>query len=287
MEDRRSIDDYSLDELEALVEERRRIERARRFAQDDTRGFHPVTVAPSPQKKIKRPRGWRERILLAFELIALVGLAAVIVGSVLNLQELNNQVVAAQKSFSRNANPTAEAGNTALPGSSFPPPEALGELPASSAPPAALPSALGVSVERSLSLPIPTPGARSPTRIVIPSIQVDWPIVEGDGWEELKAAVGHRIGSPNPGERGNMVLSGHNDVFGEVFKELENLQMGESVMVYAGGHAYRYIVRARRVVVPTDTSPLSSTREPVVTLITCTPYRIDTHRLIMVAQLAP
>ncbi|HEY6043073.1 MAG TPA: hypothetical protein VIX58_13170, partial [Anaerolineae bacterium] len=68
MEDRRSIDDYSLDELEALVEERRRIERARRFAQDDTRGFHPVTVAPSPQKKIKRPRGWRERILLGFEL---------------------------------------------------------------------------------------------------------------------------------------------------------------------------------------------------------------------------
>jgi sortase A len=287
MEDGRSVDELSLDELEVIVEERRRVERARRFAQDDPRGFRPVTVAPIPQKKEKKPRGRRERILLAVEIVAVVALAAVIIGSLVNLQELNSQVVQAQKTFLRPVGPTQDAGKALLPGSSIPPPEAADELPASSAPPAALPSALGVSIARSVSLPLPTPGPRSPTRIVIPSIQVDWPIVEGDGWEELKAAVGHRISTANPGERGNLVLSGHNDVYGEVFKDLDKLQTGDTITVYAAGHAYRYTVQAKRIVVPSDLSPLSSTREPVVTLITCTPYRIDTHRLIIIAQLTP
>jgi sortase A len=136
-------------------------------------------------------------------------------------------------------------------------------------------------------MPVPTPGPRSPTRIVIPALKIDWPIVHGDGWEELKAGVGHHIGSANPGERGNVVLSGHNDVYGEVFKELESLALGETVQLYAGGHAYKYVVRARRVVPPTDLSVIKQTREPVATLITCTPYMVDTMRFVVIAELAP
>jgi sortase A len=103
----------------------------------------------------------------------------------------------------------------------------------------------------------------------------------------LKQGIGHRIGTANPGERGNLVLSGHNDVYGEPLRDLEKLEMGKEVTVYAGSTAYRYVVKSKRVVAPTDLSPLNAARNPIVTLITCTPYRVDTHRLIVVGELAP
>jgi sortase A len=134
---------------------------------------------------------------------------------------------------------------------------------------------------------VPTPGPRSPTRIVIPAINIDWPVVEGDSWEELKQGIGHRVGSANPGERGNLVLSGHDDVFGEPFRDLEKLDVGKDVLVYAGGTSFRYIIKAKRVVAPNDLSVLGSSKNPIVTLITCTPYRVDTNRLILIGELAP
>lgn len=160
----------------------------------------------------------------------------------------------------------------------------MSELPGSSFPPEPAPPALGLRLPALAVIPVPTPGPRSPTRIVIPAIQVDWPVVEGDGWEELKQGIGHRVGSANPGERGNRVLSGHTDVYGEPFRDLEIIEIGKEVFVYAGPNAFRYVIKAKRVVPPTDLSPLEPSRTPIVTLITCTPYRIDTMRLIVIAE---
>jgi sortase A len=134
---------------------------------------------------------------------------------------------------------------------------------------------------------VPTPGPRSPTRLVIPAINVDWPIVQGDGWDELKQGIGHRVGSVNPGERGNIILSGHNDVYGEPLRDLEKIDIGKEITVFAGNTAFRYIVKVKRIVAPTDLTVLSPSRNPIVTLITCTPYRVDTHRLVVIGELAP
>jgi sortase A len=294
MTDKRTIDELSLAELEALVEQRRRIERARQFAEGaEGRRFRPVTVLPANERAAKASRGankrafLRDRVLFAIEVSAVIGLLAIIVGSLTNLQTLNQQVVQA-----RAATPNATAPNPAvlgqeLPGSSFPPSNALSELPGSSFAPESAPPALGVRPQAVAALPLPTPGPRSPTRIVIPAINVDWPIVQGDGWEELKQGIGHRVGSVNPGERGNLILSGHNDVYGEPFRDLEKLDVGKEVLVYAGGTSFRYVVKAKRVVTPTDLSVLAPSKNPIITLITCTPYRVDTHRLIVIGELAP
>jgi sortase A len=289
-----NIDDLTLEELEALVEERRRIERARRFV-ENARGsrFRPITVMPDePAREKTKPKEksagarWRERVLLVVEIAAVVGLIAIIVWSLGSLQTLNEEVAQAVAPGARSTTPVTAP--VELPGSSFPPSDAnLRELPGSSFPPNDLPAALGVNVEGVRLAPPPTPGPQSPTRIVIPAIGVDWPIVLGDGWEELKKGVGHRIGSANPGERGNLILSGHNDVYGEVFKDLEILGLNQDILVYAGSRAFRYVTRAKRVVVPTDLSILQSSRDPIVTLITCTPYRVDTHRLVVIGELAP
>ncbi len=293
MSDDRRVDELSLEELEEIVQERRRIERARQFAENnpDAR-FRPITVAPvenktRPRRSI-RPRNRRDAILLAVEIAAVLGLIAIIVTSLSTLQTLNTAAIQAQQVA---AAPTARATTGPqgeLPGSSFPPASGnQSELPGSSFPPDALPVALGVNVESVPALPPPTPGPQSPTRLVIKKLGIDWPIVEGDGWDELQRGVGHHVGTANPGERGNVVLSGHDDVFGEVFRDIDQLKNGDEIVVYAGGHAFRYAVRAQRVVPPSDLSVLASTREPIVTLITCTPYRVDTMRLIVIGQLVP
>ncbi len=288
MPDNRTIDELSLEELEALLEQRRRIERARQFAQNAERHhFRPVAVLPSENmgtktRVTKKPRRLRDRALLFIEIAAVAALAAILVGSLTNLETLNQEVLQ-----TRAATPAAitDPATQELPASPFPPSKTISELPGSSFPPEPAPPALGLRLPAIAALPVPTQGPRSPTRIVIPAIKVDWPVVEGDGWEELKQGIGHHAGSANPGERGNMVLSGHNDVYGEPFRDLEIIEIGKEVLVYAGANAFRYVIKAKRVVAPTDLSPLDPSRTPIVTLITCTPYRIDTMRLIVIGEL--
>ncbi len=291
MSDDRRVDELSLEELEAVVEERRRLAQARAFDESEpgTR-FRPITVQPEPAapvRRIRRPRGWRDNLLLLVEVAAVVGLIVIIFNSLGTLQKLNQAAAVSQGTSAGTPAPSSDnPASGQLPASSFAPGDAeLGRLPGSSSPPDALPVALGVEVTSVPALPPPTAGPESPTRIVIPKLSLDWPVVEGDDWEALKRGVGHHVGSANPGERGNLVLSGHDDIFGEVFKDLGRLENDDLVIVYAGGHAYRYGVRAKRTVSPQDLSVLAATREPVVTLITCTPYGVDTMRLIVIAQL--
>lgn len=293
--DERRLSELSLEELEAVVAERKRIERARAFAEaDETRRFNPITVQPNEKPKKQRRRGWRDNILFLVEVAAVLGLIGIIVAALTNLQALNQEVAAAIRGAQTqtDAQPVTNVASAPsqppgeLPGSSFPP-LAAGELPGSSFAPEALPASIGVNVQQAPPLPPPTPGLQSPTRIVIPAIGVDWPVVPGDSWEQLKLGVGHHAGSADPGARGNMILSGHNDVFGEVFKDLEALKNGDEVHVFAGGKLFKYAVRAKRIVTPGDLTVLSPTREAVVTLITCHPYRVDTHRLVVIAQLIP
>lgn len=214
---------------------------------------------------------WRDRALLVVEVSALVALIVVISGTFSSLGALNDEVSAARRASPPVAVAAAEE-----------------ELPASSSPPASgsdLPVPLRSRVTTGMPLPIPTPGPQAATRIVVPAIGVDSVIVEGDTWEDLKKGVGHHPGSANPGERGNAVYSGHNDVYGEVFRRLEELKAGDVITMYAGVHLYRYEVKRTRIVGPKETEVMGPTSDATLTLITCYPYRVDTHRFVVVAKL--
>ncbi|MEW6231294.1 MAG: sortase [Chloroflexota bacterium] len=125
-----------------------------------------------------------------------------------------------------------------------------------------------------------------PTRIVIPAIGVDSAIVPGDSWQELKRGVGHRPGSARLGEVGNLVLSGHNDVYGQVFRRLEELKPGDEILIFGQNWPWRYLVTETRILSPKDLGVLQPASQAVVTLITCHPYRVDTHRLVVTGRLA-
>jgi len=133
--------------------------------------------------------------------------------------------------------------------------------------------------------PIPTPGPEHAVRIVIPAINVDHPIVQGDTYEQLKKGVGQHIGSANPGEVGNMVLTAHNDIYGEIFRRLDDLQPGDEIVVYTLSRQYVYAVQFRRVVDPWEVSVMAPTRTPAITLISCYPYLLDTERIVIIGAL--
>ena len=135
-----------------------------------------------------------------------------------------------------------------------------------------------------VALPTAAPGRAS--RLVIEKIGVDAPVVPGDGDEQLRMGVGHRAGTPGPGQVGNMVLSGHNDIYGQVFRYLDQLDAGDLITIYSQGEPFTYVVKQRLIVEPTELSVLAPSQRPIVTLISCYPYLVDSHRIVIVAELS-
>jgi sortase A len=136
----------------------------------------------------------------------------------------------------------------------------------------------------------PTPSPGGPVRIKITKINVDASVVSGDSWQVLQLGVGHHIGSANPGQRGNMVLSAHNDVYGEIFRHLDRLEPGDLITVWStDNREYTYRIQdPYRIVNPTDVWVLDSRgEERKLTLVSCYPYRVDNKRIVVFATLQP
>ena len=88
------------------------------------------------------------------------------------------------------------------------------------------------------------------------------------------------------GQRGLSMISGHDDEYGQIFKNLGAVRPGNAVVVTKGAHIYRYIVTSVRVVTPDDVAMLNATyTHPTLALISCTPYMVDTHRVVVIAQM--
>lgn len=135
-------------------------------------------------------------------------------------------------------------------------------------------------------LPTPVPVPEVALRIRIPAIGVDNPVVQGDDWEQLKLGVGQHIGSAQPGQAGNIVLSAHNDIYGEIFRNLDRLAVGNEVILSTATRDYTYVIDDMRIVAPTDVWVMAPTDQPQLTLISCFPFRINTHRIAVFGRLA-
>jgi sortase A len=150
---------------------------------------------------------------------------------------------------------------------------------------AEIPAHLRPMVQSWGSIAIPTPGPEQAIRIQIPALNVDAPVVQGDGWEQLKKGVGQHIGSANPGQNGNIVLSAHDDVYGELFRYLDKLVPGDRVVLYTQQRQYVYIITSTIIVEPTQVDVMAPTADPTVTLISCYPYLVNKQRIVVFAKL--
>ncbi len=146
-----------------------------------------------------------------------------------------------------------------------------------------------------------------PIRLIIPSINLDAPIVLAEQDEIITDGVtyaqwlapnqfagGWHRDSAGLGQVGNMVINGHHNINGEVFKDLEKLTEADRISVYGeDGLRYAYLVTNIMILEERDASleqRLENARwilpsaDERLTLITCWPYYSNTHRLVIVAK---
>lgn len=146
-----------------------------------------------------------------------------------------------------------------------------------------------------------------PFRITIPAIDLDAPIVQAEiRWVEVNGkeyqqwqvpnlyAAGWHESSARLGEVGNTVFNGHNNVYGEVFRRLDELVVGDLIQVYSGTRVFEYVT-TNTMILPeryqeidvrmSNAQWIMPSEDQRLTLISCWPYESNTHRVIVVAKL--
>lgn len=121
----------------------------------------------------------------------------------------------------------------------------------------------------------------------IPKIGVTVAVVEGVDPGSLRKGPGRYPGSAWPGRSGNLAIAGHRDIYGSWFRRLDQLVPGDVIVAVDPPHRFRYVVERSYTVGPDDREPLRPTTQPVLTLTTCTPFGVNTQRLIVRARLVP
>lgn len=121
--------------------------------------------------------------------------------------------------------------------------------------------------------------------IVIPKINVEIPIYHGTGEKELQTGVGHMEGTSLPvgGTSSHCVLSAHRGLpSAKLFTDLDKMKEGDMFFIHVLDKTLAYKVDAIFTVKPDETQNLSLVKgKDYVTLLTCTPYGVNTHRLLV------
>ena len=152
----------------------------------------------------------------------------------------------------------------------------------------------------------PTLAPKPIVRIVAPAIKLDAPVVPvgwimvDDGgekrseWETADYAAGHHINSQLPTQGGNIVISGHHNIKGEVFRYVVDLKVGDDITLFLeDGRDFTYRVTQTLTVQELGASDaerqahaqyIGETPDERLTLVTCWPYWTNTHRVIVIAK---
>lgn len=144
-----------------------------------------------------------------------------------------------------------------------------------------------------------------PTLLEIPAIGLETAI-EGKGWqrkvgrdgaaysewEDVRYAAGWHLNSAQPGTSGNIVLSGHNNIYGAVFRDLWRLKNGAEIYLYSGNERHAYVVDHVSIMPETNAnaeqqaetaSYIAQSDDQRLTLVSCWPPNSNTHRVFVVA----
>ena len=119
----------------------------------------------------------------------------------------------------------------------------------------------------------------------IPPIGVYLPVQHGTDADTLEKSVGHVVGTSLPvgGSSTHAVLSAHSGMASsKLFSDIDQLAVGHTFYIHVLGEVLAYEVDAIHTVLPTDTSLLQiEDGKDYVTLVTCTPFGVNTHRLLV------
>lgn len=157
---------------------------------------------------------------------------------------------------------------------------------------------------------LPAPGVAIPLavpeRIQISKLDLDGPVlpavrtvirIGAEDYEQWQApdeyGAGWHTTSALLGQAGNTVLNGHHNVRGQIFRNLDQLEVGDTVYMYGGGWRYEYSITNTMIVREDPNAPrdqrmensrwLLPSQDERLTLVSCWPYESNTHRIIIVA----
>ena len=121
--------------------------------------------------------------------------------------------------------------------------------------------------------------------IKIPVVKINLPIYHGTDESVLQVASGHYLGSSLPigGESTHAILTGHRGLpSAKLFTDLDRLEEGDTFYIKVLGEILEYQIDQIEIVLPEEVDGLSITQgEDYVTLVTCTPYGINSHRMLI------
>lgn len=127
--------------------------------------------------------------------------------------------------------------------------------------------------------------------VEIPIIRVNLPIYHGTGADSLERGVGHLLGSSLPvgGASTHCVLTGHSGMAtSKMFTDLEQLKKGDVFYLHTLGETLAYQITELNTVLPHETEQLAIVPgEDLCTLVTCVPYAVNSHRLLVRGERIP
>lgn len=128
-------------------------------------------------------------------------------------------------------------------------------------------------------------------RLIFPKVKVDLPVYHGTDSKTLQRGLGHLFGSDLPvgGKDTHSVITGHTGLSNStMFDNLNKAEEGDAFFVQVSGEKLKYVVDQVKVVLPTETEGLRPVAgKDYITLITCTPYGVNTHRLLVRGHRVP
>jgi sortase A len=177
-------------------------------------------------------------------------------------------------------------------------PSATSAMPVTAATPTPAPSATATPTPELLAPEPPIRIVAAAINLDAPVIPVGWKEVTQDGtaervWDVADFAAGWHNTSAMPGQAGNIVISGHHNTRGEVFRYVADLKPGDSILLFTPQRTYSYTVTSRLILrdrgmpeaVRRDNARwIGPFPEQRLTLVTCWPYNTNTHRVIVVAK---
>jgi sortase A len=254
----------------------------------------PTYEAPRRARAHAAWRAFLNRGLLLVEVAAVLGLfflGAQMLSGISTLQSTTAQAQSDAERLRSEGIPTAvptpqmQLASFVLPGGHTPPTEPGGgqfnfaEIPANVLPAVRDQIFLPPEISR------PPQTDETPLRLIIPKINVDQAIVQGTDWEALKQGIGQELNGATPIQSGaNVVLAAHNDIYGEVFRHLDQLEPGDQFEIRTRTRSYTYTVTGWEVVAPTDTHVMAPRGYAASTLISCYPYQVNSQRIVVFAE---
>jgi sortase A len=180
--------------------------------------------------------------------------------------------------------PTLRLENFVLPGGHTPPTApGGGQFNYAEIPSHLLPLVQSEWIEPVINRPAPT--SETALSLIIPKLSINHTIVQGVDWEALKMGIGQLPNSTNPGDEvGNVVLAAHNDIYGELFRYLDQLAPGDEFQIQTQTQLFTYVVTELREVEPNDVYVMDQRGGATATLISCYPYQVNNKRIVVFAE---